>query len=466
MVFTAVAAVGIAFTFLHSAPQRLNLHQADLQHACGQLKADIQQLFPKEEQTQSRVTNPELLQQQIVRVVSKYQGVEGGFWQLNSHFFGYTFPTYIGSEIKVDVPETEKTLLSSISQRAIEQGKTVTSVQRNSDNAVIAVACPIATHESLSAWLMQKVSLVPTAITVVNGILFIALGMVALTMLMHAFRFEKRWYLERDRIVKQGEDDSKPIPVTSNINEIQPLLMLLYQARQKNVNLERTISALEAKLSRTKDLSTVARISATFAKELAARIEQLKTTLLTLTTEQQQVDELQRLKDEFERIENLISAFENLDLEQSGKSGTEWVNLQFWLDTIAAYHQERTARDTQTVTAVCTENLSLHSHLLLLRFAIDTLIAHAVTFGPERAEILLKGSLAEDTILIEVIDEFEGLSTQRERQLFRHDDVLPETYGQGLKLVKEALDAIGATIAYEADGENSRFIVQIPMTST
>ena len=467
LAFVAIASVGLLFTLWHSAQQTLDHQNQKLIQACTEIQADIQQLFPNEEKAQTRIGNPELLHQQISRITADYIGVEGGFWHIHGGFFGYVFPTYLGSDIKTDISEAESTLISSLSQRAVEQNEVVESVRGNTDSAVISVACPINTHEGLSAWLMQRVSLIPVLNTVTTASLFVVLGVIGLLMLLQTIKFEQRWYGERDRIVKQGGDESKPVPVTSNINEIQPLLMLLYQARQKNMTLERTITALEAKLGRHQDLSSVARFSSAFGKELATRIQQLKNVMQKLASEKQETaaSELMLLMQEFERIENLITAFENLDLQQSDKRGVEWVNLQTWLDKIANYHQHRTAKDSQTITAVCTENLTLRSHLLLLRYALDTLVAQAVTFGPEHGEVLLKGSTTDDSIIIEVIDEYEGLSSQEERRLFRRDDVLPESYGDGLKLVHDAIEAMGATLSYRADGENSRFIVQIPMTS-
>ncbi|TDP32651.1 signal transduction histidine kinase [Idiomarina aquatica] len=464
--FVAIAVIGFSFALSQSAQQTVDNRQLHLFETCGAIQSEIQQLFPNEEETQTRVNNPELFQQQLTRVLSSQEGIEGGLWHLDSGFFGYTFPSYRGSDIKRDTPETERTLLAALSLRAIEQGGLVESVQRDNNMAVLAVACPITTHEGLSAWLIQRSSLVPTASTITNVILFALLAIGGVVMYLKSLAFERRWYLERDKLVKQGDDETQPVPVTSNINEVQPLLMLLYQARQKNINLEQTIAALEAKLARTSDLSAVARIAASFAKELSKRLEQTKNNFLALSTEQQRIDQLNHVAAELDRINTLVVCYENLDLAAPSSQGYERENLADWLDHIANYHQDHTAKDTQTITAVCTEQLALHSHLLLIRFALDTLIGHAATFGPDRGEILIKaGSTDDKTITVEVIDEHNGLSAQQERRVFRDDDVLPEAYGQGLKLVRDTLAIIHATVSYESDGENSRFILQIPMTS-
>lgn len=464
--FVAIAVIGLSFTLLQSAQQTIDGQQTELMETCGIIQSEIQQLFPNEEETQTRVNNPELFQQQLTRVLTEQEGIEGGFWHLDTGFFGYSFPSYRGSDIKTDIPETERTLLAALSLRAIEQNDFVESVQRDRDMAIIAIACPVTTHEGLSSWLVQRSSLVPAASTVTNVVLFILLGIGGIGLYLKSLSFERRWYLERDRLVKQGEDENKPVPVTSNINEVQPLLMLLYQARQKNINLEQTIVALEAKLSRTNDLSAIARIAASFARELSLRLAHAKNNLLAFSSEQQRDQQVNYLADELERINTLTAAYENLDISSPSAVSHQVHDLAGWLDSIASYHQDCTARDTQTVTAVCTEQLVFNSHLLLLRFALDTLISHAVIFGPERGEILVKaGSTRDGELKIEIIDEYDGLSAQQERRLFRDDDVLPQAYGQGLKLVRDAVTLINGTVSYESDGENSRFILQIPMTS-
>ena len=467
MIFIAIAVSGFVFTLWQSAQQTVSQQTALLSKHCEQLQTDIQQLFPRNEQKQVRVGNPDLLQQQINRVTANLPGVEGGFWHIHTNFFGYAFPTYLGSDIKTDVPNAEKTLLSSLSQRALEQDQLVEAVQRNADSALISVACPITTHEGLSAWLMQRASLVPVHNTVTTGVLFVLLGVLAIIVLAQTIKFERRWYLERDRLVKQGEDESKPVPVTSDINEIQPLLMLLYQARQKNINLERTITALEAKLSRNQELSHIARLSSSLARELVLRVEQWKLSVQQLLSEKQSIDndQLDVLLEDLQRIENLVVGFENLDTRNPGRDGNETLTLRPWLEQIVTFHQQRTANDGQTLTAICPEPLTLISNSLLVRFALDTLIAHALNFGPNKGEVLIKASGDEHEVVIEVIDEFEGLSSQDERRLFRQDDVLPQHYGNGLKLARDAVQAIGGDVSYQSDGANSRFIMQIPMTS-
>lgn len=466
MIFIAIAVSGLVFTLLQSAPVKLEQRQSQLIESCGQLQSDIHQLFPNEEKPQTQVNNPELLQQQMMRMTAKLQGVEGGFWQINNGFFGYAYPTYNGTDIRTDVSQGDKTLVAALAQRAIEQRETVLSVQRNHTSALLSVACPVTTHEGLSIWLLQRSSLAPLLISLTMVGLFVVLGIGAVWMLIKTSLFEKRWYGERDRLVQQGQDESQPVPVTSNINEVQPLLMLLYQQRQKSLQLERQIIGLQAKLGRNNDLTAIARYSSSFAKEVSERLQTIHSKLLGLSSEQawSQTDWAQ-LTQEVKQLQKLFIAFEHLDNKQTLESDNESVMLPSWLAKVAAFHQEHSANDHQTITAVCPESLSLTGHLLLLRFVLDRLLVQATTFGPKTGEILLKGSAADHMICIEVIDEYKGLTMHQERQLFQQDDVLPSAYGQGLKLASEAVATLGGELQYESDDENSRFIVRIPMTN-
>ncbi|MGM0525084.1 MAG: hypothetical protein ACQEQ8_02710 [Pseudomonadota bacterium] len=450
MIFIAIAILGLAVSFWFSANQTISHQSEKLASACGQIEKEVAQLFPSNDSRQVRVGNPDLLQQQMYRVTSTMSGTEGGFWHINSKFFGYSFPTYLGNDIKSDVPEAEKTLLSSLAQRSLEQRQVALSVQRNDSNALIGVACPVTTHEGLSAWLMQRTSLVPLSYTLLSVGLFSIILVLSVISLTRTIVFERSWYSERDRLVKQAEDETKPIPVTSNINEIQPLLMLLYQSRQKRINLERSITSLEAKLSRNHELSVVARLATSLARELQLRLK------ATNADNKETV---------LEQIQQLLHSFINLDLRHRSHSGAEQINVKDWLEQVASYHQHNSAGDQQSISAICTEDLILEQNYLLLRYAVDVFIMQAVTFGPKHGEVLLKANERDNMLIIEIIDESEGLTKDEERRMFRQDDVLPELYGKGLKPVRDALQSIGAEVSYQADGENSRFILQIPMTS-
>ncbi|MGM0480943.1 MAG: sensor histidine kinase [Pseudomonadota bacterium] len=467
IIFIAIAVLGLVLTFWYSANQVLANQQHRLTSACSRIATDITQLYPSGDNRQVRVSNAELLQQQMQRVTSDLPRTAGGYWHINSKFLGYTFDAYSTRDMQMDVPQVEKMVLSSLSQRAVTQGKVVSSVQRNQNDALIAVACPVTTHEGLAGWMIKRVSLIPPLYSLFSALLFATVGILAFMILGRTIQFERRWYAERDRIIKQAEDDSKPVSVTSSINEIQPLLMLLYNARQKQVNLERNVSSLQAKLGRQTELAVMARISASLAKELRLRIGHWAEQLQKIANQEHENRsfELEKLAEAIQRTQYLIRSFENLDLRQHDNGGQELLNVKLWLNDVIDYHQQHNARAEQALTAISDANLSLKSNFLLLRYVLDSLIMQAIVFGPDNGEIVVKAVYQNDQLVFEVIDESKPLNGAEERRLFRQDDVLPEAYGRGLKPVHDVVKSLGGDICYQSDGENSRFILQIPMTN-
>ncbi|WP_404400179.1 HAMP domain-containing histidine kinase [Idiomarina seosinensis] len=467
IVFITIAVLGLVLTFWYSANKVIAKHQHRLTAACGQAATDVTQLYPTDDNRQVQVSNADLLQQQMQRVLAELSGAAGGFWHINSKFLGFSFDTYGLRDIQTDVPQAERMVLSSLSQRALTQEKIVSTVQRNQNNALVAVACPIPTHEGLTGWIVTRVSLIPLLYSVFSALLFAVIGVLAFMSLGRTIQFERRWYAERDRLIKQAEDDTKPVPVTSTINEIQPLLMLLYNARQTQINVERGVSSLQAKLGRQTELAVMARVSASLARELRARINGWVEKLRKAAQQQHESpnQDFEKLAQDIEQTKHFIRSFENLDLREQAVYGVEVVNVKTWLEEIIRYHQQFNARPEQALTAIVDTNLHLESHFLLLRYALDTLLTQAITFGPDNGEIVVKATEESGLLTFEVIDESKPLSSAVERRLFRQDDVLPETYGQGLKPVHEVIKSLGGEISYHSDGENSRFILQIPMTS-
>ena len=51
--------------------------------------------------------------------------VEGGIWRdhdtLETQFVAYAFPTHAGSEVKKDVPQTERTRLATLARHSLTQ---------------------------------------------------------------------------------------------------------------------------------------------------------------------------------------------------------------------------------------------------------------------------------------------------------------------------------------------------------
>ena len=464
MFIIAIAVFGIGLTFWYSPAQLISRSSEALAARCEQVVTEVAQLYPSDAEPHYQVNNPDLLQQVMYRETSKMQGVEGGYWHVASEFFGYAFPSYVGSSIKTDVPQSEMALLSALSRQAVDEANVLTSVRQSEDSAVVTVACPIKTHRGLAAWLMKRTSLLPNTMVWLLFVIFGATAVLGTLMLVRNRNFEKGWLTEREKLTEQLNDETAPVPTTTAINDVQPFLLLLYQARQKRHNAERAINSLEAKLGQINELSVVGRAALAFAEELRCRIEQLQrdvTAIVTDTTSHQ----FEKLQRELDAAEYLCQALAQIDVRYKKQGPVTEVNMNRWTRALADFHQQRHANDRQTIAAVCDGELSLVTNPLLLRFTLDILILHSLRFGPQEGEIFIRAAKDDGHMTLELVDENPTVKRTVEQNLFRFDDVRPEQYGDGLRLVKDLVSSLKGSIEFQSNGEISRFILKIPMTS-
>ncbi|PYE33792.1 signal transduction histidine kinase [Idiomarina fontislapidosi] len=464
MIIIAIAIFGIGLTFWYSPKQLISRSTEGLAARCEMVVTEVAQLYPSGTEPHYQVNNPDLLQQVMYRETAKMQGVEGGYWHVANEFFGYAFPTYLGSSIKTDVPQSEMALLSSLSRQAVDESNVLTSVRQSVDSAVITVACPINTHRGLSAWLMKRTSLLPNTLVWLLFAIFGVKAVIGTLILVSNRNFEKNWLTEREKLTEELNDETAPVPTTTAINDVQPFLLLLYQARQKRYNAERAINSLEAKLGQINELSVVGRAALAFAEELRGRIEQLQrdVTAIVTDTSSHQFEKLQR---EIDAAEYLCQALAQIDVRHKNQGPVTELNMNRWTRSLADFHQQRHANDRQTIAAVCDGELSLVTNPLLLRFTLDILILHSLRFGPQEGEIFIRAAKNDGHMTLELVDENPTVKRSVEQNLFRFDDVRPEQYGDGLRLVKDLVSSLKGSIEFQSNGEISRFILKIPMTS-
>jgi len=464
MIIIAIAIFGIGLTFWYSPAQLINRSSEGLTASCDHVITEVAQLYPSGAEPHYQVNNPDLLQQVMYRETGKIQGVEGGYWHVASEFFGYAFPTYVGSSIKTDVPQSEMALLSALSRQAVDESNTLTSVRQSEDAAVITVACPINTHRGLAAWLMKRTSLLPNTLVWLSFGIFGVLAVLGTMLLVFNRNFEKGWLTEREKLTEQLNDETAPVPTTTVINDVQPFLLLLYQARQKRHNAERAINSLEAKLGQINELSVVGRAALAFAEELRGRIEQLQRDVTAVVTDTSTL-QFEKLQRELDAAEYLCQALAQIDVRHKKQGPVAEVHMNRWTRALADFHQQRHANDRQTIAAVCDGDITISTNPLLLRFTLDILILHSLKFGPQEGEIFIRAAKQDDHMILEMVDENPSVKRNVEQNLFRFDDVMPEQYGDGLRLVKDLVSSLKGSIEFQSNGEISRFILKIPMTS-
>jgi len=91
-------------------------------------------------------------------------GVEGGIWRehetLEAQFVAYAFPTHAGSEVKKDVPQTERTRLAALARQSLAQRAPLSDSHSFSREAVLTHAQPMLDlSPPLVVWTMARIPL-------------------------------------------------------------------------------------------------------------------------------------------------------------------------------------------------------------------------------------------------------------------------------------------------------------------
>src|SRR2546430_3380680 len=80
-------------------------------------------------------------------VLSDTPGVEGGIWRehdtLGAQFVAYAFPTHAGSEVKKDVPQTERVRLATFARQSLTQRSPLSDNHTYRYEVVLTYACPM-----------------------------------------------------------------------------------------------------------------------------------------------------------------------------------------------------------------------------------------------------------------------------------------------------------------------------------
>ncbi|MEX2493229.1 MAG: hypothetical protein WD425_15870 [Nitrospirales bacterium] len=100
-------------------------HMNHLQDQLGARYEYMRGTIPNIESEESGLWGGEELLRSVVQsVLTKAEGVEGGFFRLQDQtFLGYAYPTYHGSGTKNEIPETERPAIQRLINRAIHEGR-------------------------------------------------------------------------------------------------------------------------------------------------------------------------------------------------------------------------------------------------------------------------------------------------------------------------------------------------------
>src|SRR5207247_7274156 len=97
-------------------------------------------------------------------VLRETPGVEGGLWRehetLEAQFVAYAFPTHAGSEVKKDVPQTERARLATLARHSLTQRSPLSDTRPYRYELVLTYACPMLDlSPPLVAWTMTRMQL-------------------------------------------------------------------------------------------------------------------------------------------------------------------------------------------------------------------------------------------------------------------------------------------------------------------
>lgn len=455
----AIALIGIAIggllvAFWFSSEEALKRTQTDMDSACSDVQNAVNSLYPAAELPHQKVTSPDLMRQALADTLMPIDDIRGGFWHNTQGFMGLAFPAtdVVGGK---SVAQQNVGLIRSAVQRALELKNNVVLVETGAWTATVVAACPEENHHNLGIWLQKDVQQVPSEFTLAVSVLFALIAIIGGVVIVRESLFNRHWHAERDRIVRQAEDASQAVSVTTEIPEIQPLLLLLYQARQQIQAKNRELSQQANKVIMANQKTLIGRIARSMTALALADLKQLERKVGKENTEATQ-KEVVKLTQLFQSFEKLTGTSDGFDVVS--------INAEHFLEELSDYHEANSNHKDITITALAEKGLAFDAEPLLMRFAMDYLVRHIMRFVPDKSEIMLQATAQGDQVKIAVIDESNGVKDKSKHLLFHADELAPAEYGLGLKVVRDALRNQNGDISYEKEDKTSRFNVLIPMT--
>lgn len=450
----AISIGGLLLTYWQSSSQILSRTQSDLEQTCKEAQQAVGSLFPSSETKQPTVSNPELLYQAISESIRRDKHLLGGFWHIDNSFMGYAIASSPGNSQNAQLTGADQLAISSAARQAITENKMASTITKATPTRVV-VACPEEHHAGLAIWLNKPIQSANSYFTITASLLFVLLALIGVFIIVRESAFNRRWHKERDRIVNQAEDTSKAVSVTSEITEIQPLLLLLYQARQQVQATERELMNEAEKLRLAAEKTLAGRMARSMAALALSNLEALE--------KQLRDSDSAELKPKITELVSLFETFSQLSPDMQGLDKSD-LELEAWLQDIADYHESFSGEKNITVTSIVDDNLRVTISPLVLRFVFDFLLRHVVRFIPVNSEVLIQANIEGDFVNVSVCDESNGVAKKNLGAMFEADDVNPDAYGVGLKVIKDALKSQEGDINYEKLEKTSRFNVLIPMT--
>ncbi|MDF3983603.1 ATP-binding protein [Luteibacter sp. PPL201] len=396
-------------------------------------------------------------------VLQEAPGVEGGVYDPARGNIAYAFPTYDGSDTKLDVPQAERTNIETVASRALAQRGTVLYTREGRREALLIAACPLG--RAWAAWTMTRVAnardgtygpLAAGLAVLLAVVLVTAVGLATIT---------RRWRAKFDAVGKAlaGSERVPSIPPTGSpeIDRLSDAVMA-YAARVEEARRERL--ALDATLQRHERLTTLGRMTATVAHEIRNPIGTMRLAAenalhadpdgmspaaqrslgMVLT----QVDRLNRV------VESLLA------MVQPVRVVPTWTPLDAWLDTFI--HETSWPRAFD-VDADAVDERSWYMDGEQMRRAAENLVRNAMQHAPADGRVRLAVSTRGRVLRVAVDNDGEPIAADVAARLFEpFVSGRIDGHGLGLALVMDIALAHGGSAGHLREHDMTRFFIEVP----
>jgi signal transduction histidine kinase len=256
-----------------------------------------------------------------------------------------------------------------------------------------------------------------------------------------------------------------PVPVDHPVEEARTSQVMLMEDL---TNLE----TLEAELAHSERLASVGRLAAGVAHEIGNPV----TGIASLAQNLRHEDEPEVVRDSIEEILNQTQRITAIvkTLMNFSRSGGIGANIQRFPVREVAEEAIRLIKLTHhgqqiSCTNECPETLALEGDRQGLSQVLVNLLSNACDASPAGAEVVLKATQKSDQVVIEVIDQGEGIPRENQAYIFEpFFTTKPPGEGTGLGLTmtyKIIADHQGSINVDSAPGEGTRVIIELPKAS-
>jgi signal transduction histidine kinase len=181
----------------------------------------------------------------------------------------------------------------------------------------------------------------------------------------------------------------------------------------------------------------------------------------------------ERIQTVTKRMLNLINDLLDISAIESGKLELQLAEvdlLKFLNDSVANHELAAKAKNIE-VTAELPESLPrLKIDERRINQVLDNFVTNAVKFSPKGTKITIKAEQKDDSVMVSVIDQGQGIPEEEQKKLFSEfgkTSVKPtdgeKSTGLGLAIVKKIVAAHGGEVGVKSKvGEGSTFYFVLP----